>query len=694
MYKKAIHIILNIGINLSHTAIDKKKIQSLNALTIIGIITNIMLGFILLSKGNSIISLFHFLMTIGYIITIYTQIKLNFQRAITAFWVTNFTYFILFSSVISKENITIYFATMLLLTLLFFQNKWIRITTTTVIFSGLYLKLNYFDYFFYSGINHPINNTFGLFILMILIIGAFKYSSNGYETQLKEQYEKAIETQKTLDYQKQELKKLNELKSHFLINLSHEIRTPITLIKGYSSKIDFNKSTAYNLEQVNIIDKQVYQIQNIVDTIMDLGKLDNNQLELNKAIKSLHNLLKKQYSTFKTVFEKKLINFSIELPDKDEFINIDELQMERCISNLLSNSLKFTPKKGKVILFAKYSKTLEIGVIDNGLGIPLEDINSVFNRFFQSKNHITKSQGSGIGLSFTKNIIEKHGFSIHLESTPNVQTIFTIKIPTEHISNTIISQEKLKHHPVKHLENKNAHILIVEDNEQMLNYLKSLLPNSIEISEAKNGLEAKNIIELKNIDLIITDYMMPIMDGYDFVSKIKQLGYKTPVIVITARVDKKGKLDMLRLGIDAYLTKPFLEEEFVYMVNKSLNFHKIIVSSEEQSTSEELKENSEISQVFYKTLITIISEKHSSNNFGLDDLADALKISKRTLNRRTKLLLGQTPNQLIVEFRLQKAMGIKENNPNISQRELAKMVGLSNASYLSKRLKIRFGNDS
>lgn len=236
-------------------------------------------------------------------------------------------------------------------------------------------------------------------------------------------------------------------------------------------------------------------------------------------------------------------------------------------------------------------------------------------------------------------------------------------------------------------------ILIVEDHEQMRSYLKSLFSN-VNIIIAENGLIAQHIVKTEKIDLIITDYMMPVMDGYEFVNNIKKLGYKIPVIVITARGDDEGRLNMMRLGIDSYLTKPFLEEELLYTVKKSLKLYKNIISSKEQATTDELKESNQVDQEFYNTLINIIKVKYSLNNFGVDDLANALNISKRTLNRKTKLLLGQTPNQLIIEVRLQKALQIKNVQPDVSKRELAKMVGLTNASYLNKRLEIRFGKDS
>ena len=517
----------------------------------------------------------------------------------------------------------------------------------------------------------------GIFGSLFMLVLYFRKTNFKNEEELNED-------KKLLINQQEELKALNEFKSHFFVNLSHEIRTPIALIKGYTSKIDFKKSEAYNKQQIKVVNNQLDQIHNIVNTIMDLGKMDHNKLTLSIKETSLHQFLNKRYADFKALFDKKNINFSILLPEKDLLIKVDEYQMERCISNLLNNALKFTNIGGKVTLYANHSNTLEIGIWDNGIGIPENDMDKIFERFYQSKNHITKSQGSGIGLSFTKNIIEEHGFSITAESVPNHKTTFKINIPKIYLLKPVELDKKSVTSIFK------GKILIVDDHEQMRIYIKSLFSN-FNIIEAENGLQAQHIVKTEKIDLIITDYMMPVMNGYEFVTNIKNTGYKIPVIVITARGDDEGKLNMMRLGIDSYLTKPFLEEELLYVANNSLKLYKNIISSEEKATMEELKESNEAAQVFYNSLINIIKEKYSFNDFGVDDLAHALDTSKRTLNRKTKLLLGQTPNQLIIEVRLQKALEIKNEQPNISKRELAKLVGLTNASYLSKRLKIRFG---
>ncbi|GAA3609808.1 response regulator [Flavivirga amylovorans] len=531
-----------------------------------------------------------------------------------------------------------------------------------------------------------------LFFASFYLFHYFKRLNEKNEMLLEIEKDKVLNDKIILEKQQEELKELNEFKSHFFVNLSHEIRTPLTLIKAYASKINFNLPKKDNTEKLHIVNDQLLQIQAIVDNIMDLSKLDANKLIINTKPVSLHTFLKKHYSNFKGAFEKKDIHFTLELKCPDLFIDIDYKLMSRGINNLLNNALKFTSTNGSVQLFANNDiNGVTIRVQDNGIGIPEIHLNKVFDRFYQHKNHITKSQGTGVGLAFTKSIIEEHGFNIDVTSTPNIATVFSITIPNEatsELSNNIPNKNYKSITPPI-INNKKPVILIVDDHPQMRKYIKSLLPD-YELLEAEHGKEAIKIIEEHQIDLILTDYMMPIMDGLELVNQLKKRASKTPVIVITARSDDQGKLNMLRLGIDGYLTKPFLEEELLFSVKKSLNSYEIIKETELSQTYEE-EVFQKKSNVFIKQLTDIVNENLHDKTFGVDYLADLLNTSKSSLNRKTKLVFGQSPNQIIMEARLQKAKQLLEDDPFILKNQLTQAVGMSNTTYFYKKFEERFG---
>lgn len=428
-----------------------------------------------------------------------------------------------------------------------------------------------------------------------------------------------------------------------------------------------------------------------------MSKIDTNEFRLKTEYIDIYNFLNKHYTNFKKLFDTKGITFSILNTSENLAFKADDYMFSKSINNLLSNALKFTPSGGAVTLKAYLeNQNLIIELSDTGIGIPQKDINRIFDRFFQSKNHITKSQGSGVGLSFTKSIIEAHNFSIDVKSKPNIATTFSIKIPKSALQKSKSSHQELiikkstttTTKPLNHF-NSNRKILIVEDHPQMLDYISSLL-NTYNITTAKNGKEALDILKTNTFDAIITDYMMPIMDGETLVSAIKDKNIKTPILVLTARTDNAGKLKMLRLGIDGYLNKPFIKEELFMYIKKAFQSYDIINEFDKKLDKEEKENLNKFAQKFNDNLNLFIMENMHTSNFGIESIAENLNISKSTLNRKTKSLLGQTPKDIIMEARLQKAKKLLEENPTETQKNIAKSVGISNTSYFFKKMEERF----
>jgi YesN/AraC family two-component response regulator len=228
-------------------------------------------------------------------------------------------------------------------------------------------------------------------------------------------------------------------------------------------------------------------------------------------------------------------------------------------------------------------------------------------------------------------------------------------------------------------------ILVVDDSLDSRIYVSSIL-SEYEVIEAKSGEDALSIIAKENIDLLITDYNMPQMDGFELVSEIKERNYEFPIIIITSLTSLDKKKKMLRLGIDNYVYKPFFKEELINIINRAIVYHKTVLSSKSKL---DLNTNDQFEDFKTKTE-RILYENVDNFNFSIESLAEEFEISTKTLTRRTKAIFGQTPNQLMIECRLNVAQEIISQNPRISLKETAKKVGLKNTTYLKSRLKEKF----
>ncbi len=379
-------------------------------------------------------------------------------------------------------------------------------------------------------------------------------------------------------------------------------------------------------------------------------------------------------------------------------MSIDPQLFEHALTNLLTNALKHTPAHGEVRLTTHIDlECLYISVRDSGKGIPKEYLARIFERYFQV-DETALSQGMGIGLSYTRQIVEAHGFGITVTSEPGQFTHFQISIPLE---STIIEKPAttLEQVPEKSQgqaetrqndTRKNIRILVAEDNRQMRELLASML-QGYTLAFASNGKEALALLSREVFDLLVTDYAMPVMNGEELVEKVKSLNLKLPILVLTARADELAKRTMLRLGVDAYMTKPFLRDELINYIEKSIALMATLDQQQVALSNSEQKFLNDHATVFNQSLNEFIDKNMRSHNFSVENIAAHFNISKSTLNRRVKSLLGQTTQQIIMEARLQKARELYLTMPLARHKEIAEAVGIKNSTYLKKMMEKRFG---
>ncbi len=579
-----------------------------------------------------------------------------------------------------------YFLLIPIFVLIYFNNRWLSVISLLVAYSCFtFILVNYNNYP-NTNIEHLAN--FGLFFAIYITFAYFKSLNLRSEKSLEHKHHEAVKANAKIEEQRKDLEELNKFQAHFWINLSHEMRTPLTLIQGNARRLLKRAHiSSESRECYESIDANSRKLQVLLDNIMDLAKMKSHKLQLNCKTLDPSEVCHKIQDYFQRMvtIKSQTLTFVNECKENKVSINADPVYLERAIGNLLSNAIKYTQTAGNICMrLNNDDKKVSIHIEDNGCGIPTDDIPHIFDSFYRAKNAGNEAGSSGVGLAFSKEVIQLHEGSINVTSTEKVGSRFSIELP--------IVQELPQRsvYPVEHTEPiESIDILLVEDHYEMRQYIKSILPGT-RIHEACNGLEALRILEKNHVDLIITDYMMPEMDGYAFVKSIRSVGNDTPVIVLTARVDQEGKLDFLRLGIDDYLTKPFNEQELIIRIKHIVknNTERRLLLKEEPDTQ---REGEHIVNKELNMIKSYIEDQIKSPSLQVMDLANLLSISERTLNRKVKSWCGLTPNGLIRELKLRRAKQLLDNKQANSIKLLAHEVGFVNTSHLTQLFEERFG---
>ena len=523
---------------------------------------------------------------------------------------------------------------------------------------------------------------------------------------------------------------LNAKKIQFFTNISHEFRTPLTLIlTPLEDLIEGHNNSLSNevIEKHNIIYKNAKRLSRLINELMDFRKLQFNKLSINASQINLVPFVKEVVSHFEEEAILKNISLHVEHDSADLLIWSDPSMLEKIIFNLLSNAFKASSIKGLITIEIKNAKDLillplvdtnkpveavEIIVKDTGVGIEEKDIPKVFDRFYQgNESNGQYYGGTGIGLEMVKNFVDLNKGKIILTSKKNVGTQFKIYLPLgyNHLKeNTINTDQKeifnqysdskkselnteLKED--KDIENKKI-ILIVDDNVELRNYIKNELKGDYTIKEAENGLEGLEKANKYMPDLIISDVMMPIMDGFEFCERIKS-DIKTshiPILMVTAKGMQIDKLKGIDSGADVYLNKPFNMKVLKSHLKQLITSRQILFDKYFNGVHNSIiAENStSLDKEFMNTVLTYINDNISDEKLNVEHLANQLFLSRSKLYRKIKALTGDTANEFIRKVRLEKAKQIIEQS-DLTISEVCYKVGFSSPSYFTKCFKDYFG---
>jgi signal transduction histidine kinase/DNA-binding response OmpR family regulator len=549
-----------------------------------------------------------------------------------------------------------------------------------------------------------------LFIAEIIVFGLFL-------GRIIRNYEKnRIITNNELMFNKEQASKLKALdvaKNNFFTNISHEFRTPLTLILApVEDLINENPNNAV----FKIIHRNAYRLLELINQLLDIGKLEDGQMKVMLEKTDLVKYFRTLTSSFSSLAESKGISFEFSQDKQNAIGFIDKDKVEKIVGNLLSNAFKFTEKGKKVsveIIYKTDIQSVSIEIIDEGIGISNEKILRIFDRFYQiDDTRNRKYEGTGIGLALVKELVNVLEGKIRVESQENIGTSFLVILP---INDLMISSEnigiskdeinrKTSHFKIE-IEIKNDELgfqkteidnilLVVDDNADIREYIRGVFENSYQIIEASNGKEGL----LKAIEitptLVISDLMMPEMDGLEFCKKLKseEKTSHIPVVMLTAKATLESKIEGLELGADDYLLKPFNAKEIQVRVKNLIEKQEKLRQYFTQKTivlkPTEINVNSK-EEAFLKKVMAVIENNLADNQFNVEQFSLEMNMSQSQLVRKLKALTNLTANEFLRHFRLQRAAELLEKKSG-TVSEIAFQVGFEHLSYFSKVFQEKF----
>lgn len=558
-----------------------------------------------------------------------------------------------------------------------------------------------------------------LFAVLIVVVAIYVFRSYLVKTRLNEQLAKSNDKLKRLN---EEVLELTHSRLVFFTNISHELRTPLTLIADpVEMLLDDRSIKGKSRELLQMVQRNALSLQQLVGSILDFRKIQNGKMELSLSRFDLPEVLQQWTGDFAMTAQRKKIQLQLDTShfSSPSDIVADKEKLARIVFNLLSNALKYTPAGGFIhVSLADEGERLRIEVKDSGKGIDKEELTKVFERFFQAKG---AASGTGIGLALVKSFVELHHGEVRVESEPGKGTCFIVLLPRQQEGLVEESQSEAADKSssfsddgsLQYIDDGERHggklqqiisehgekptILIIDDNNDIRQYERTLLQDYYFVLEASDGREGLEIARKEVPDLVICDVMMPVMDGLEFTQQLKTNTATShiPVIMLTAKNLEEHRAEGYEQGADSYITKPFHSKVLLARVENLLHQRAHLRQLFAQGAAEG-KETEEVSRLddrdkaFVKQLHDIIKSHMGNSDFGVEDIGAEIGLSRVQLYRKVKAITGSSVVDLLRKARLAKARRLLEaNSMNIS--EVAYEVGFSSPSYFTKCFKDEYG---
>lgn len=529
--------------------------------------------------------------------------------------------------------------------------------------------------------------------------------------------------------EKERIEELNQIKLRFFTNISHEFRTPLTLILGQIEvlmQMDLS-TTVYN--RILRIYKNAWHMRNLISELLDFRKQEQGYLKLKVEEQDLVAFTRQIYMCFYEYAQKKEITYRFDYVEESISVWFDSKQMQKVIFNLLSNAFKYTSGKGSITVeVRKMASQAVVSVRDTGIGIPTEQISKIFERFYQTDNQVSSfTLGTGIGLALAKGIMNMHHGKIEVESTVGEGTIFTLYLPlgnkhftVEEMAVTEGKEMMVMPEPVPAFsfeqrmeetgpeepsveagetgvkEEDKSTLLLVDDNEELLTMLEELFMPMYKVYMARNGREGLEMARQIQPDLIISDVMMPEMSGKELCYKIKtnvELSH-IAVVLLTAQTSVEYMVEGLMFGADDYVTKPFNVRILLTRCNNLIKNRKRLVAHYAGKTvadSPVPEAINERDKELLEKCVTIIKENFGNQDFDVTALAAELCMGRSKLYAQFKQVTGLTPNEFILKVKLDEAMLLLKESPDLNISDISVRLGFSSPRYFSKSFKAFFG---
>ncbi len=544
-----------------------------------------------------------------------------------------------------------------------------------------------------------------------LVVGALVYFWQRLRRKRK-QLAESLEKEKT---EKEKIEELNKVKLRFFTNVSHEFRTPLTLIVGQTElllqKDDLPSGIATKLHSIY---RNAMNLRILITELLDFRKQEQGFMTLKVQQVDLIPFLEKVYQSFSEAAHSRDIMFRLEYIERDIRLWIDPIQMQRVMFNLLSNAFKFTKDGGRIkISVRQTAHSVDISVSDNGCGIPRDAQSKIFTRFFQVEGSQSASgMGSGIGLAFTKAIVEAHKGIVSVESAEGQGSDFRISLrkgnahftsaELEHEAVDISAPEwkdpyeETAHTPAETETETNepkAHtVLVIDDEKEIRDMLRDALSPYYNVCTADNGKDGFDMARQIHPDLVISDVIMPVMSGKKLCYKIKnciELAY-VPVILLTAQASDDYAIEGFMFGADDYIAKPFNLKMLLVRCENLIKSRRLMLNQARQDTAAP-SVSSTLNAKIQEKAVEIIRQNFSNPDFGMKELAQALNMGRTKMFATIKEVTGLTPNELTLKLKLEEAFRILQTEPEYNVSEISYRLGFNSPQYFSRCFKSFYG---